>query len=203
MSNGHGLVYKSIENRPPRATPGRPRRRRAARVYGPVRVSLRSVGTNEPAGPLVKHRTRVSLSLPLLILPSHFEPARNMFSSLATAVFPFRGNCRFSVIYHARPCPHPCVVPPRPIFSPAFRCGAPRSSVRRLCEAERGCDPQERIKEELLGSVARGVAFWGVKNERTFSRNESYVLYLDTLRRSGYFQPLSDDGRGLGVEWNW
>lgn len=43
-------------------------------------------GINEAAGPLVKHT-------------AYLATICNMFSSLATAVFPFRGNCSFSVIY--------------------------------------------------------------------------------------------------------
>lgn len=43
-------------------------------------------------------------------------PSGNMSSSPATAVFPFRGNCRFSVIYRAAPCR-----PPNGILWPVAR----------------------------------------------------------------------------------
>lgn len=86
VSNDRGLVYKSIKGRwrwppPPPPSPCLP-----ARVHEPTRVSLQG-WTNG------RLRDRWSNTLHTSL------PVCNMSSSPATAVFPFRGNCRFSVIY--------------------------------------------------------------------------------------------------------
>ena len=110
MSNDRGLVYKSIKGRwwpvdlplplPFTAAPARSPAlhactlRCACLCTAQGQTSLRDRWSNT-------HAAHLSLRRP-----------RNMSSSRATVVFPFRGNCRFSVIY--RKPSTPSLPPPPP-----------------------------------------------------------------------------------------